>query len=85
MYMVIIHTPHSHTHTHTHTHSDIDEIYNGIGDNLAKLIQSVTSFFAAIVVGFVREWRLALILLAIVPFMALAAAVFTKVQQLYNN
>ena len=59
--------------------SDLDKIHVGIGDNVAILIQWVTTFFAAIVVGLIREWRLALVLLGITPFLAIAATLFSKV------
>ena len=67
------------THTHTHTHRDINKIHNGIGDTLAILIQWVTTFIAGFIVGFVKEPRLTLLLLAIVPFVAFSGAVFSVV------
>lgn len=70
--------------THTYTCSDLDEIYKGIGDNLAIMIQQMSTFLAAIVVGFVREWRLALVLLGIVPFMALSTGVLARVRNILS-
>ena len=60
-------------------HSNIDKVYTGLGENIALLIQWISTFLTAIVVGFVRDWRLALLMLAIVPFLALAAGVFSVV------
>ena len=59
--------------------SDLEKIYKGIGDNLALLIQWTSTFFAAFGVGLYRDWRLALVLLGVTPFMALSGGVFAKV------
>ena len=63
-------------------HSDLEKIYKGIGDNLALLLQWSSTFLAAFGVGFYRDWRLALVLLAMTPFIALSGAVFAKVRRL---
>ncbi len=60
--------------------SDLEKIYKGIGDNLALLIQWTSTFFAAFGVGLFRDWRLALVLLGVTPFMALSGGVFAKVR-----
>ncbi len=57
----------------------METIHEAIGDNLSILVQWVSSFLAAILVGFVREYRLALLLLAVIPFMALAGFAIGKV------
>ena len=62
--------------------SDLEKIYKGIGDNLALLIQWTSTFFAAFGVGLYRDWRLALVLLGVTPFMALSGGVFAKVRRL---
>lgn len=69
-------------HACVHTlSSDIDKIHDGIGDKIALLIQWISTFFGGFVVGFVREWRLTLLLLAFTPFLALGGAVMAKVRQ----
>lgn len=60
-------------------HSDINKIHAGIGDKLAIFIQWITTFIAGFVIGFVRDWRLTLLLLGFTPFMAIAGAVLGKV------
>lgn len=57
----------------------MDKIYGAMGDNLSVLIQWISTFLAAIVVGLVREYRLALLLLAVIPFMVLSAYANGKV------
>ena len=61
--------------------SDIDKIHDGIGDKLTILVQWVTTFFAGFVIGFIRGWQLALLLIAVTPFMVAGAAVFSKVRK----
>lgn len=62
--------------------SGVETISNAIGDNISILIQWNSTFVAAIVVGFVREYRLALLLLAVIPFMALAGYFVGKVRSI---
>jgi ABC-type multidrug transport system fused ATPase/permease subunit len=57
----------------------VEKISAAIGDNISMLIQWNSTFLAAFVVGMVREYRLALLLLAIIPFMALAGYTIGKV------
>lgn len=59
--------------------SDIGKIHDGIGDKIALLIQWVATFFGGFIIGFVREWRLTLLLVAFTPFLALGGAVMAKV------
>ncbi len=62
------------------TCSDISKIHSGIGDRLALLIQWVTVFVGGFVVGFIKDYRLTLVLIAFVPFLAVAAGLFSKVR-----
>ena len=57
----------------------MDKVHKGIGDNLSIMIQWIATFIAALAVGLYRQWQLALFLCAIVPFMAIAAAIFARV------
>ena len=45
-------------------YSDIEVIYDGIGDKLGIFIQWSTTFVAGIVIAFVRHWELTFWLLA---------------------
>lgn len=62
--------------------SDIDKIHAGIGDKFAILIQWIATFFAGFVIGFVREWRMTLFLIAVTPFLAIVTAIFSKVYKI---
>ena len=57
----------------------MEKVYDAIGDNAANIVQWNATFLAAFVVGVVSEYRLALLLLAIIPLLALPAYVIGKV------
>ena len=56
----------------------MESIHQALGDNISILIQWVSTFLAAIVVGLVREYRLALLLLAVLPFMVVLGFLIGK-------
>ncbi|XP_058878458.1 ATP-dependent translocase ABCB1-like isoform X2 [Acipenser ruthenus] len=58
---------------------DISKINEGIGDKIALLIQSVATFLAGFIVGFIEGWKLTLVILAISPVLGVAAALFSKI------
>ena len=57
----------------------------GIGDKIGILIQWLTTFFGGIIVGFISEWRLALLILGVTPILAVVAGAISKVEQTNNN
>ena len=61
--------------------SDIDKIRDGLGDKVALMINAFSAFLAGFIIAFVIEWRLALLLLAFIPLLALAALAYTKVSE----
>ena len=61
--------------------SDMEKILSGIGDKLALFVQWIAVFFGGFIIGFVRDWRLTLLLVAFTPFLAISGAVFAKVHQ----
>ena len=63
----------------THTHSDVGKIHAGIGDKVALLLQWLATFVGGFVIGFVRDWRLTLVLLGFTPFLAIGGFIMTKV------
>ncbi len=42
-------------------------------------MQWIATFFAGFAIGFAREWRLTLFLIAVTPILAIVAGVFSKV------
>eukprot|EP00731_Ephydatia_muelleri_P002337 Em0001g2337a len=57
---------------------DLDKIHDGIGEKLSLFIQWMATFFGGIVISFVRSWKVALLLLAFIPVLALCASLFAK-------
>ena len=60
-------------------HSDIEKIHDGIGDKVALFVQWIATFFGGFIIGFVKEWRLTLLLVAFTPFLAICGAFFSVV------
>ncbi|KAL0985399.1 hypothetical protein UPYG_G00156400 [Umbra pygmaea] len=58
---------------------DIYKINEGIGDKVGMLIQSFTTFFVSFIIGFVKGWKLTLVILAISPLLGFSAFIFSKV------
>ena len=62
------------------SHSDFEKIHDGIGSNLAILIQWIATFVAAIAVGLYRNWMMTLALLAAMPLVVVPSAIFNRVR-----
>lgn len=60
--------------------SDINKIRSGTGDKLALSIQSLSTAIAGLTIGFIKNWRLSLVIMAvsfvmIVPLFTASAVV----------
>ncbi|XP_030639389.1 ATP-dependent translocase ABCB1 [Chanos chanos] len=64
---------------------DIYKINEGIGDKLGMLIQSLTTFLTGIIVGFIRGWKLTLVILAVSPLLGVSAAIIAKVMTSFTS
>ena len=53
-------------------------VQQGIGEKLGLAIQFFATFVAGFIIGFVKGWKLAGVMLAIVPFLAISAAFLFK-------
>ncbi|XP_034084197.1 ATP-binding cassette, sub-family B (MDR/TAP), member 4 isoform X1 [Gymnodraco acuticeps] len=58
---------------------DVYKIQEGIGDKAGRLLQAFTTFVTAFVIGFIKGWKLTLVILAVSPALAIAAGIFSKV------
>ncbi|XP_078107980.1 ATP-dependent translocase ABCB1 isoform X1 [Sander vitreus] len=58
---------------------DVYKIQEGIGDKAGKLIQAFVSFITAFTIGFVKGWKLTLVILAVSPALGISAGLFSKV------
>ncbi|XP_051999478.1 ATP-binding cassette, sub-family B (MDR/TAP), member 4 [Xyrauchen texanus] len=64
---------------------DIYKINEGIGDKLGMLIQSFTTFLTGIIIGFVKGWKLTLVILAVSPLLGISAAIIGKVMTSFTS
>ncbi|KAM5255814.1 ATP-dependent translocase ABCB1-like [Ctenodactylus gundi] len=64
---------------------DISKINEGIGDKIGIFFQSMATFLAGFVVGFIRGWKLTLVILAISPVLGLSAGIWAKVLTSYTD
>ncbi|CAN9514222.1 unnamed protein product [Ophioblennius macclurei] len=58
---------------------DVYKIQEGIGDKVGMLIQGFTTFISSFIIGFIKGWKLTLVILAVSPVLAISAAIFSKV------
>ncbi|KAI4891347.1 hypothetical protein NFI96_015728 [Prochilodus magdalenae] len=64
---------------------DIYKINEGIGDKLGMCIQSFTTFITGFVVGFVKGWKLTLVIISISPLLGISAAIIAKVMSSFTS
>ncbi|XP_064410826.1 ATP-binding cassette, sub-family B (MDR/TAP), member 4 [Latimeria chalumnae] len=64
---------------------DISKINEGIGDKVAMLFQSLSTFVAGFVIGFVKGWKLTLVIVAISPVMGVSVALWSKVLTSFSS
>ncbi|XP_074509789.1 ATP-dependent translocase ABCB1 isoform X5 [Sebastes fasciatus] len=64
---------------------DIYKIQDGIGDKAGKLIQALSTFIAAFIIGFIKGWKLTLVMLAISPAIGLSAGIFSRVLATFTS
>ncbi|KAM8966761.1 ATP-dependent translocase ABCB1 [Pelodytes ibericus] len=64
---------------------DVSKINEGIGDKIAMLSQSMATFITGFIIGFVKGWKLTLVILAISPLMGASAAVWSKILSAFTN
>jgi ABC-type multidrug transport system fused ATPase/permease subunit len=58
---------------------DIEKIHDGIGDKAALFIQWISTFFGGFIIGFVRDWRLTLLLTGFTPFLVVCGSIFSVI------
>ncbi|XP_053322474.1 ATP-dependent translocase ABCB1 [Spea bombifrons] len=64
---------------------DVAKVNEGIGDKISMLLQSLSTFLTGFVIGFVKGWKLTLVILAISPVMGLSAAIWSKILSAFTN
>ncbi|KAF4020015.1 hypothetical protein G4228_012226, partial [Cervus hanglu yarkandensis] len=64
---------------------DISKISEGIGDKVGMFFQAIATFFAGFIVGFIRGWKLTLVIMAISPILGLSTAVWAKILSAFSD
>ena len=70
------------TYTYKHltfSFRDLNKLADGIGSKFGRLIYSFSAFFAGYILGFCYLWKLALVMMAVLPIVALSGGVLAKV------
>ncbi|KAF8924692.1 Multidrug resistance protein 1 [Dissophora ornata] len=62
----------------TRLNSDTQLIYDGLADKVGLVLSNLTTFVAGFAIGFIKGWRLALVLCAAVPLIGVTAAFMAK-------
>uniref|UniRef100_A0A2K6CD00 P-type phospholipid transporter n=1 Tax=Macaca nemestrina TaxID=9545 RepID=A0A2K6CD00_MACNE len=73
------------TELNTRLTDDISKISEGIGDKVGMFFQAVATFFAGFIVGFIKGWKLTLVIMAISPILGLSAAVWAKILSAFSD
>ena len=61
-------------------YSGIEKIQSGIGDKVAVFLSYFSTFLTAYVIGFVRSWKIALVVMTMLPLIALVTGAISKVR-----
>ncbi|XP_060052277.1 phosphatidylcholine translocator ABCB4 isoform X2 [Erinaceus europaeus] len=73
------------TELNTRLTDDISKISEGIGDKVGMFFQAIATFFAGFIVGFIRGWKLTLVIMAISPILGLSAAIWAKILSAFTD
>ncbi|KAB0345019.1 hypothetical protein FD754_021945, partial [Muntiacus muntjak] len=73
------------TELNTRLTDDISKISEGIGDKVGMFFQAIATFFAGFIVGFIRGWKLTLVIMAISPILGLSTAVWAKILSAFSD
>ncbi|CAF1022109.1 unnamed protein product, partial [Didymodactylos carnosus] len=57
---------------------DINKIHDGIGDKIGSACQFLSAFLTGLILGFIKGWKLTLVVLSVSPLMFIAALTFSK-------
>ena len=59
--------------------SDVNVFHEGLGDKIGHFFQWTATFVAGLTIGFVSGWKIAVVVLATLPLLALAGFIMNKV------
>ncbi|CAF3541777.1 unnamed protein product [Rotaria sp. Silwood1] len=58
---------------------DVNKVHDGTGDKVGSALQFIGSSIAGIILGFIKGWKLTLVLLSLGPIVVVSAAIFTRI------
>ncbi|KAM7420780.1 hypothetical protein PAMA_015143 [Pampus argenteus] len=64
---------------------DVYKIQEGIGDKVGMLLQAFSTLFTSFIIGFIKGWKLTLVILAVSPALGISAAIFGKVLTTFTS
>nr|AKC42134.1 ABCB1 [Petromyzon marinus] len=64
---------------------DINKVTDGMGDKVSLLAQSLATFISGFIIGFIKGWKLTLVILAISPVLAISAGLWSKILTSFTN
>ncbi|XP_078719768.1 phosphatidylcholine translocator ABCB4-like [Lampetra fluviatilis] len=64
---------------------DINKITDGMGDKVSLLAQSLATFISGFIIGFIKGWKLTLVILAISPVLAISTGLWSKILTSFTN
>jgi ATP-binding cassette subfamily B (MDR/TAP) protein 1 len=69
----------------TRMSDDVNKIQEGIGDKIGNFFQWFSTFVTGIVIGFIYGWKLALVILAFGPLLAISGGIMTKLLTAFTS
>lgn len=76
---------HSAAELNTRLFDDVKKISNGIGDKVGVAVQAMIQFIGGIIIGFIYGWKMALVILATTPVLALTGYLFFAVTTKFSK
>nr|UOU03319.1 ATP-binding cassette subfamily B1-1 [Brachionus rubens] len=64
---------------------DVEKIKDAMGDKFGNAIQNFATFIGGIVIGFVKGWKLTLVIMSLSPLLFISAIMFTKIAQVLTS
>ena len=68
-----------------HHFRDVIVIQEGMAEKLGSAIQFLTMFVAGFIIGFVRQWKMALVILSVVPLLGVCGAIIGRIMSTFST
>ena len=66
-------------------YSDIEKIQAGIGDKVVLFLQGLSAFISGFVIGYIVNWKLALVVSVMLPILTVMSAIIAKVLNYFKE